>query len=170
VTVGTLIAGAALRALIDGDRPLVTQAIDLPSQLQPNGVDLTLASIVRFEEAGALGFADDDRRLPATAEVEFDEAGWTKLAPGPYRVTFNETVDLPLDVYALAWPRSSLLRMGVDLGTAFWDSGYRGRGQCLLTVHNPHGLDLRRYARVAQIVFFRLDTAVEKGYDGRYKE
>jgi dUTP pyrophosphatase len=168
--VGTLVAGAALRALIDSERPLVSSAVDLAAQSQPNGVDLTLANIVSFAGAGALGFADADRRLPETADVAFDAEGWTHLAPGAYRIAFNEVVDLPLDVYGIAWPRSSLLRMGCDLGTAFWDSGYRGRGQCLLVVHNPCGLDLRRDARVAQIVFFRLDAAVEQGYSGRYKE
>ena len=167
---GMLIAGTDLRALIDGDRPLVSSAVDLAAQSQPNGVDLTLASVVAFAEAGALGFTDADRRLPATADVVFDENGWCHLAPGAYRISFNEIVDLPLDVYAIAWPRSSLLRMGCDLGTAFWDSGYRGRGQCLLLVQNPHGLGLKRDARVAQIVFFRLGAAVERGYAGRYKE
>ena len=170
MTVGTLIAGAALRDLIHAERPLVSNAVDLETQSQPNGVDLTLASIVSFAEAGALGFGAADRRLPATTDVAFDEDGWCHLAPGAYRIAFNEVVDLPLDVYAIAWPRSSLLRMGCDLGTAFWDSGYRGRGQCLLVVGNPHGLDLRRNARVAQIVFFRLDAAVERGYTGRYRD
>jgi dUTP pyrophosphatase len=75
---------------------------------------------------------------------------------------------MPSDIMALGRPRSSLLRCGVDIGTAVWDAGYSGRSQSLLTVHNPAGFRVQRNARVMQLVFFRLNTETP-GYNGKYQ-
>jgi dUTP pyrophosphatase len=91
-----------------------------------------------------------------------------KLAPGQYRVIYNEVVHLPNDLLALGFPRSSLLRCGADLRTAVWDAGYSGRSESLLVVHNPHGLRLKRNARILQLVFFTIDSETE-GYRGMYQ-
>jgi dUTP pyrophosphatase len=71
---------------------------------------------------------------------------------------------------ALGRPRSSLCRIGATLGTAVWDAGYRGRSTALLFVANPAGLRLERAARVLQLVFFTLDAATARGYDGAYQD
>ena len=96
-------------------------------------------------------------------------AGWLQLAPGGYLVTFNETVNLPLNLMALARPRSSLIRSGVSLHTGVWDAGYAGRSQSLLMVHHPAGYRMQRDARIAQLVFFPLVAADSEGYTGRYQ-
>ncbi|MEI2760841.1 MAG: hypothetical protein V9E95_01185 [Methanothrix soehngenii] len=41
-------------------------------------------------------------------------------------MTFNEIVNIPGDVAALARARSTLLRCGASLETALWDPGYLG--------------------------------------------
>ena len=92
----------------------------------------------------------------------------TLLGPGAYLVTFNEVLSLPLDVMALAWPRSTLLRCGAVVHNAVWDAGYSGRSQALLVVHNPHGLLLHPDARLVQVVFIRLDRPTQ-GYRGAYQ-
>lgn len=147
----------------------VEDAVDIEVQTQPNGVELTLAWLERFTGAGALGFSNEDRQLPATERIEFDGDGWAELPPGPYKIGFNETVTIPRDRYAIARPRSSLLRMGVSAPTALWDSGFRGKGEGLIVVHNAHGLRLRRGARLIQLVFFTLPEEVEEPYQGRYQ-
>jgi dUTP pyrophosphatase len=91
------------------------------------------------------------------------------LAPGPYRITLNEAVNLPLNVMALGKPRSSLLRSGVAIHNAVWDAGYHGRSQALLVVYNPGGFDIQRNTRVLQLVFFRLERGLSEGYQGRYQ-
>lgn len=148
----------------------VEGAIGLEAQTQPNGVELSLASIARFLGPGAIAFDNSERHLPEAEPVSFDEDGWMWLAPGPYRVRFNETVRVPLDRYAIARPRSSLLRMGASSPTALWDSGFNGVGEGLLVVHNPHGLRIRRGARLVQLVFFHLPAPVERPYNGQYQE
>ena len=69
---------------------------------------------------------------------------------------------------ALGRPRSSLLRCGVNVGTAVWDAGYSGRSQSLLVVHNPSGFSLEKNARLTQLVFFEL-TGESEGYQGIYQ-
>jgi len=70
---------------------------------------------------------------------------------------------------ALGRPRSSLLRSGVSVHTAVWDSGYQGRSQALLVVHHPAGYRVQQGARLMQLVFWRLGSAVEQGYQGKYQ-
>ena len=162
----------AIARLIEGSPPLVTDYVDLPAQLQPNGFDLTLHSVGNYAGEGmpgSIGVADADRRLADTFEARFDADGWVLLRPGPYRITFNEIVNIPRRLMALGRPRSSLLRSGVAIHTAVWDGGYSGRSQALLTVHHPAGFRLERNARVAQLVFFPLAAPDSEGYAGRYR-
>jgi dUTP pyrophosphatase len=71
---------------------------------------------------------------------------------------------------ALGRPRSSLCRLGATLATAVWDAGYRGRSTAMLIVENPAGMRIERAARLLQLVFFTLDVATARGYDGEYQD
>ncbi len=148
---------------------LVEAMINPEEQTQMCGVELTLRKVERLLSAGALAFDNKERQLPRAEAIEFDASGWVDLVPGAYLVTFNEIVDIPKDMAALARPRSSLLRMGASLETALWDPGYRGRSQSLLVVYNPQGLRLRKNARLMQLVFMRLEKETDKGYSGVYQ-
>jgi len=150
-------------------RSLVEGAIDLEKQTQMCGMELTLQKIERFTSAGAVAFDNIERVLPSTDALDFDSSGWIDLAPGAYLVTFNEIVNIPSDVAALARARSTLLRCGASLETALWDPGYRGRSQSLLVVHNPQGLRLKKNARLMQLIFLRLENKAEKLYSGKYQ-
>lgn len=151
------------------DAALIAGYLSLDEQLQPNGFDLTLAELGRFAGGGAIGASNSSRSLPDVTDVPFDAAGWTELAPGPYQVVFNETVNLGNDIMALGRPRSTLCRMGATLGTAVWDAGYRGRSTAMLVVENPAGMRLERNARLLQLVFFTLTAPTAQGYDGIYQ-
>ena len=154
--------------LVLGNPPLIEGYVSLNEQLQPNGFDLTLREVSRMTSGGGMGAGPDQRELSSTEVIDFDSGGWLELDAGPYLITFNEVVNLPLDVMALGRPRSSLLRSGVSVHTAVWDAGYRGRSQALLAVQNPSGHRLQRDARVVQLVFFRLASPVGQGYQGRF--
>lgn len=158
-----------LRLLIEGrERPLISGCIDLETQLQPNGIDLTLREISSFSGAGTIGEQAADRVLPDLEVVHFGQDGWIDLQPGSYHILYNEVVDIPSSLMALGRPRSSLGRSGVTIHTAVWDAGYRGRSTSLLVVLNPHGFRLQRNARVMQLVFLGLASATVSGYAGRY--
>ena len=150
-------------------RGLVESMIDPETQTQMCGVELTLQKIERFLTAGAVAFDNKERKLPETEPVNFDEMGWIELLAGAYLVTFNEIVNIPTDVTAMARARSTLLRCGATLETALWDPGYRGRSQSLLVVYNPLGLRLKKNARLMQLVFLRLEKEAEKLYSGKYQ-
>ncbi len=147
----------------------VEAMIDPQNQAQMCGVELTLQRLERFLSEGALAFDNSERRLPQTEGIEFDASDFIDLGPGAYLVTFNEIVDIPKDMAAIARPRSSLLRMGATIETALWDPGYRGRSQSLLVVHNSKGLRLKRNARLMQLVFMSLEKEADKVYTGRYQ-
>lgn len=158
-----------LRSLIErGDRPLLSGIVDLESQLQPNGFDLTLREVCRFTSAGTIGMRAEDRELPELESLSFDETGWIRLPAGVYHIVYNEIVDIPTSLMALGRPRSSLGRSGVTIHTSVWDAGYRGRSTSLMAVMNPNGFRVQRDARVMQLVFFGLASATESGYAGRY--
>ncbi len=150
-------------------RGLVESMIDPETQTQMCGMELTLQRIERFTSAGGVAFDNKERKLPETETLSFDEMGWINLTAGAYLVTFNEVVNIPGDVAAIARARSSLLRCGATLETALWDPGYRGRSQSLLVVYNPLGLRLKKNARLMQLVFLRLEKEAEKLYSGKYQ-
>ena len=154
--------------LILGATPLVESYLSLDKQLQPNGFDLTLREVDSMTSPGSMGSEPDQRALSATESMEFGPDGWLQLDTGPYLVTFNEVVNLPLNLMALGRTRSSLLRSGVSIHTAVWDAGYRGRSQALLVVHNYQGYRVQRDARIVQLVFLSLSLEVSQGYQGRF--
>ena len=159
-----------LRVAIAGNvRPLITEWLDLESQLQPNGFDLTLREVSVHDGQGAIGAASADRVLPKLTPLASDERGWFILPRGQYHIVYNEIVDIPPDLMALGRPRSSLGRSGVTIHTAVWDAGYHGRSTSLLAVLNPEGFRVQRDARVMQLVFFRMAAATTTGYQGRYQ-
>ena len=153
-----------------GQLPLVEGWASLDEQVQPCGIDFRILRIDRLLTAGRMGVNADDRTLSATETVGFGSDGWIFLEAGSYLVTCCEIVNMPLDLMALAQPRSSLLRSGVSLPTAVWDPGYRGRSQALLMVQNPAGYHIQQYARFMQMVFFRLSNPAPEGYSGRYQD
>lgn len=158
-----------LSARIMGPERLIEGWLDLEAQLQPNGFDLTLRGVSRYRGAGAIATDNTRRVLPELEEVPFGPAGWLDLAAGGYHIVYNEIVNLPNDLMALARPRSSLARCGVAIHTAVWDAGYRGRSTSLLVVTNLAGFRVERNARVLQMVFFGLAHAAKEGYRGVYQ-
>jgi len=148
---------------------LVESMINPEMQVQMCGVELTLQRVECFSSAGGLAYDNKERTLPIMKEILFDESGWLSLDQGAYLVTFNEIVNIPKNIAAIARPRSSLLRMGATMETALWDPGYRGRSQSLLVVHNPAGLRLGRNARLMQLIFLSLSSDAEKTYSGVYQ-
>ena len=157
-----------IRSLIQQTPSLIEAYIDLEQQLQPNGFDITLRDIAMLQNMGQIATDNAQRRLPDLAPLIFDNQGFMELVPGSYIVTYNEIVHIPTDLMALARPRSSLLRCGVNIGTAVWDAGYSGRSQSLMLVYNSNGFRVQQNARVAQLVFMTL-TAETESYSGKYQ-
>jgi dUTP pyrophosphatase len=167
---GGVLSREQLRALtMEAGRPLLEGYLDLETQLQPNGFDMTLREVSRYANQGQIGRDNADRVLPELVPLDFDADGWLNLEPGAYHILYNEIVSLPETLMALGRPRSSLGRSGVTIHTAVWDAGYSGRSTSLLSVLNPEGFRVQRDARVMQLVFVSLAEATRSGYQGRYQ-
>lgn len=154
--------------LIGNESALLTGLVDPAIQLQPNGVDLSLKEVAYIESAGKIDFDNKKRIISTNRPIHFKN-NYVKLQPGMYLITFNEIINLPKDVIALGFPRSSILRCGASIHTAVWDAGYRGRSQSLLVIHNPHGISFRKNARVIQLIFLKLDSLTNRGYSGVFQ-
>lgn len=169
----TILNREELREMIE-EEDLVENPIHLETQLTPNGFDLTAGEIHRYGAAGKLDFSNDERELPETTSIEprkrnpDDEYGWWELDPGVYKIVANERVNIPRNLMAFTFPRSSLLRMGATIDNAAWEAGFSGVGEFMLHVENPEGIEIKENARVNQIVFVRM-SETEEGYDGIYQ-
>lgn len=155
--------------LLNKTPPLVEQMINPEIQVQPNGIELTLQRVEVHEGSGSIAFDNAERKLPQTRNMDFDNEGWLHLTKGIYKIVYNEVVNIPKNLAAIAKPRSSLLRCGATIETAVWDAGYSGRSESLLVVYNEKGFDVKKNARVLQLLFFRLGEEVQKGYSGVYQ-
>lgn len=67
----------------------------------------------------------------------------------------SETLDLPVDVFALCVGKSTYARCGLIVNTTPLEPGWRG--QLVIEIHNTTPLPIRVYANegIAQLVFFR---------------
>lgn len=155
--------------MLKASPPLVDNLVDIQQQVQPNGIDLTLKEVALLSSSGSLGLSNKSRALSSTSPLVFDGLGRIDLLPGCYLVTYNEVVNIPRNIIALATPRSSLLRCGVSIHSAVWDAGYSGRSQSLMVVYNPRGFRIYRNARIIQMVFFLLSREVAQGYQGIFQ-
>ena len=155
--------------MLEASPPLVENLCDAEQQVQPNGIDLTLKEVALLSSPGSMGTVNESRTLSSSSLLVFDGLGRVDLLPGCYLVTYNEVVNLPKNILALAMPRSSLLRCGVSIHNAVWDAGYSGRSQSLMVVYNPQGFRLHRNARIVQMVFFFLSREVVQGYQGVFQ-
>lgn len=156
--------------LLNQNPPIVDCMQSPEEQIQPNGIDLTIGDISLLNSPGTLHLHNDRRVLSSTSPLVFTSTGYMDLAPGYYLITYNEVVNLPRNIVGLTFPRSSLLRCGLNIHTAVWDAGYCGRGQSLMIIYNIQGTRVYKHARVVQLILFRLSTEVIRGYDGVFQE
>ena len=135
-------------------------------QVQPNGVDLTVAAVLEQVEPGQI--TTDGKEIGKRAPVESERRDGREtfvLQPGGYVLQYAETISIPDDHAGFLYPRSSLMRNSATLNSAVWDAGYTGKGEGLLEVH--HEVELERGARVAQLVLAAADH--QAAYDGSYQ-
>ncbi len=156
-----MISSKILREYIN--RGMIRDYIDLDTQLQPAGFDITVGKVFSFEGVGTLDFSNKKRTLPHIYELKFND--YIILKPGVYIATPNEYVSIPKELAAILLPRSSSLSCGMEVHTALWDPGYKGRGRIYVSVNKE--IKIYKNARIAQLVFFTVKEP-EREYDGDY--
>jgi dUTP pyrophosphatase len=162
---------AEIKSFIE-DKNLIQEYINLDKQLTPNGFDLTVNKVFKFTSSGKLDFSNSERVLPGVEEIlpckenQEDKFGWWQLSRGIYKVRTNEFVNIPNDLVAIAYTRTSLLRMGGFTQNGVWDAGFSGKSEFVLAVENPFGIQLKENARVVQLVFLKVEET--EAYKGIY--
>ena len=163
---------AEIKQLIE-EKDFIQGYMNLEKQITPNGFDLTVEKIFSIDEAGSVDFSNNERVVPQGKELtaqkrkEEDKYGWWTLPKGVYKVKTNETVNMPNNLTAIAFTRTTLLRMGAFTQNGVWDAGFKGKSEFVLVVENPAGINIKQNARVIQLVFLRVEETEE--YNGVYK-
>jgi len=148
---------------------MIQKYIDLDIQLQANGFDLTVKEIVMFasEWEPRIDFDNRTRLLPSVMPILF-AGGEYHLEPGTYLFKANEFFKMPNNVVGWGMPRSTMSRCGVILNSAVLDAGYSGH--LVFTVNISQAMTFTKNARFVQMIFFKLNEAPSKLYNGIYKE
>lgn len=113
----------------------------------PNGYDITIGS-VRTEEQ--------------------DEAPSAEIRPGStFWVSSEEFFNMPSDIGAQIWIRSSFARKGIFGSFGFIDAGFRG--SLTLSFYNASSrpVVIEKGSTIAQIVFMELGNSVDAEYGER---
>jgi len=136
----------------------------LDDAIQPNGLDLSIGEIYKL--SGVAELSDDEYTKTDRDRVPVNGHGDYVLGTGPHIIEYDETIEIPDDCVGIVLPRSRMLRCGLQVDTALWDAGYKGKGEGALFAHTPAKLE--KDMRVAQMVFLDADEAEEK-YDGEHQ-
>ena len=87
----------------------------------------------------------------------------------PYIATTKEKIKISKDAGQFYFPRSSLLRAGIDIRTAVGDAGFFNNLSFLLINHTDEPFVLEKGVRFAQLVDIQAE-GVGHEYDGDYTE
>jgi deoxycytidine triphosphate deaminase len=142
------------------------------------GIDLRLGVVHKIVEGGAYIEADGAAGLGKRHGVKTEELCCLKegdvqdevvIKPGEYYlVQTAETINTPLDLMPMVYPRSSLFRSGLLLLATKTDPGYRGQLTFGLTNLGPFEVRLQLGARFCNIVFYKIEGDVI-GYRGQHQ-
>lgn len=123
--------------------------------LTPEGVgfDLRLGSLsVIGDGSGSLRVST--RRTPPVRVISADERGCVSLEPGEtYLASTVEEFNLPPELAATFFPRSTLFRSGVGFHSSILPPGYVGPMTFALTNHHNRPFEMEIGARFAHVVF-----------------
>ncbi len=157
-----------LRYLIT-DEKMITEYIDLETQLQPNGFDLSIKEVMGFSDAfePRIDFTNKNR-LISLALPWLPTSGEYHLDPGTYLFRANEFFKMPATISGWGMPRSTLSRCGITVNSAIIDAGYSGHLVFVVTL--PQKAIFSKNARFIQVIFFKLRGIPTNLYDGVYKE
>ena len=166
--------------MITGEKTLRQLYPDLDeNQYQPAGLDLTLNEMYSFkhDDGTIYGLLRDAKVLPKqikcqTSSIQVGDMLKTVFRLKPHTAYIGVTGEkIKISKYAGQFylPRSSLLRAGIDVRTAFGDPGFHGHLSFLLINHTDDLFVIEKGARFAQLVDISANN-VEAEYDGDYNE
>lgn len=122
-------------------------------------VDLRLGAI--FRPIGGARLMRDVRVTPQIEklmDIEDQPDGVYTIQPGEYLLFQTiEQVNLPQDLFAYIRPRTSLIRCGIPLETAFISPNYQGRLTVGMKHQGHHAVEIQMGFRILCIAFLPID-------------
>lgn len=148
------------------------------SNPEGTGIDLRLGAVHKIVEGGAYIEADGGaglgrRRGVVTQELYALKEGGVPdelaVAPGEYYlVQTAESLNTPLNLMPMIYPRSSLFRAGLLLLATKTDPGYKGKLTMGLANLGPFSVKLQLGARICNVVFYTIEGETI-GYRGQHQ-
>lgn len=134
------------------------------------GFDLRIGRVFRLTSQGFLGV--DERETPKVElAASYDPARRQSftMKPGEYFLTETvETFRMPLDVLAIAKPRTTLHRSGILTRVSVVDPGYSGTIHPALFNAGPAPFVIELGARYINVMFFEI-KGVASAYRGQWQ-
>lgn len=157
------------------------------SQRQPAGIDLKVGELYELDDSAvnkksydvglyldAIG--DEIKSNYDIVHCSFDDGYleyniqvWGLLPNKPYIVEVESSINIGDTNGQIYFPRSTLIRNGVNVYTAFGDTGYNGKLRFLIINHSSRIFYLGKGVRFCQLVDFEVRNT-DKKYDGDYQE
>lgn len=152
------------------DKGIVTfpnELYDNETVVQPNGIDLRVDKV--FYLAGTVTLPRDKKiqtnRL-TVSEIPLKDGAFELIYPeGNYLVDFREDCSMKDGFCGIIIPRSSLLRTGIFVTSALWDTGFHGRLGASIRIRNK--IKIQHGAALAQLVVMKGEFNGHR-YEGRY--
>lgn len=141
--------------------------------IQPNAVDLRVAKVELVGEGDFYLFDNDKKHretveiLPEMMTIDGKEMKMFHLLPSYYKITLDHRIEVGVHESGWTVPRSTLIRNGVIIFTALYDSGYKGPMVCGMLVTSGD-FYLEHDARIAQYIC--TDAESVNLYKGSYQE
>lgn len=129
------------------------------------GFDLRIASLSKLKNDGG-SLRISTRRTPTSESVEKNKDNCCFLEPGEtYLATTMEVFELPIDLAAAFFPRSTLFRSGVAFYSSILPPGYIGPMTFALTNNHRHAFEIEIGARFSHVIFYSTsgDVSLYKG-------
>lgn len=152
-----------------GRPAIITDINDDQCQIQQNGIDLRLDEVQYAKGQTILSL---DKNVREEVRCEFEELQpdsddyFTLYEGTKYAFDFMEWIEVPENMCAYLFVRSSINRYSGDFMTGLWDSSFRGR---LGGIFRPDtNVVIPKGYRVAQVVFLRADSY--RPYDGQFQD
>jgi deoxycytidine triphosphate deaminase len=134
------------------------------------GFDIRIGKVFKLKGNGYLGV--EERKTPDAVLVkEFTKAKVQKFVIKPgrhYIVSTIEKVNLPIDITANFWLRSTLYRSGIILSAGNVAPGYSGELSFTLFNSGPSNVTIELGARIIHILFYRVE-GLGNNYRGQWQ-
>jgi dUTP pyrophosphatase len=161
--VGLLTASEIRQLIVNED--LISGYIDMETQMQPAGFDVTLAKVLTIDKMEPHELSEAKHvflfhMIPVLNLVEPLET------LRPYCLITNEFFNMPDNVTANCITKSSLTRLGAVLGSGIIDAGYSGRLSFSLISTLP--IIMHPGDGIAQVQFIKHKRTFK--YHGKYAE